>query len=48
MRSTERIRLLVFSIFLAVLIVFAMVYQPVDAVSHPAHPGNAAVLPTGK
>ena len=48
MRSTEKVRLLVFSIFLAVLIVFAMVYQPVNAMSHPAHPGNATVMPVGK
>ena len=48
MRSTEKVRLLVFSIFLAVLVVFAMVYQPVDAVSRPANRGNAAALPTGK
>jgi len=48
MRSTERIRLLVFSLFLAVLVVFAMVYQPVNAVSHPAHTGNAAGMPAGK
>ena len=48
MRSTEKVRLLVFSVFLAVLIVFAMIYQPVNAVSHPAHPGNAATMPAGK
>ena len=48
MRSTEKVRLLVFSLFLAVLIVFAMVYQPVDAISHPSHPGNTAVVPVGK
>ncbi len=48
MRSTEKVRLLVFSIFLGVLIVFAMVYQPVDASSHPSHAGSSAVVPVSK
>ena len=46
--SSEKVRLLVFSVFLAVLIVFAVVYQPVDAMSRPSHAGNAAALPVGK
>lgn len=43
MRS-EHIRLLIFSLFLALLIVFGMVYQPVDAVSHPADRANSAQI----
>jgi hypothetical protein len=47
MRS-EKVRLLIFSLFLVVLIVFAAVYQPVNAMSHPSQPGTSAVMPVGK
>jgi len=39
----EQIRLLIFSIFLLVLIVFGLIYQPVDAVSRPADRGKNIV-----
>ena len=45
MRSSEKIRLLVFSFFFIVLITFAALYSPVDAVSRPADHGNSAVIP---
>lgn len=47
MRSAEKVRLLVFALFFVVLIVFAILYHPVNAVSRPAEHGNA-VLPSGK
>lgn len=43
-RSSEKIRLLVFSFFFIVLIAFAALYSPVDAVSRPANRGNSAVM----
>jgi hypothetical protein len=46
-RSSERVRLLVFSLFLVTLIIFAIVYSPANAYSRPADPGNAAVVATG-
>lgn len=47
MRS-EKVRLLVLSVFLVALIVFAVVYQPVDAMSHPSHSGSVTVVPAGQ
>jgi hypothetical protein len=44
-RSSEKIRLLVFSFFFIVLIAFAALYSPVDAVSRPADHGNSAAMP---
>jgi hypothetical protein len=43
-RSSEKIRLLVFSFFFIVLIAFAALYSPVDAVSRPAEHGNSAAM----
>ena len=43
-RLSEKIRLLVFSFFFIVLIAFAALYSPVDAVSRPANRGNSAVM----
>ena len=48
MRSSDKTRLLVFSLFFVVLIVFAIVYSPANAFSRPADQGNAAVMPVGK
>ncbi len=45
--KSDRVRLLVFSLFLAVLIVFAIAYSPPNAFSRPANQGNAAVTSTG-
>jgi hypothetical protein len=36
MESSQRTRLLVFSLFFVILIVFAVLYKPVDAMSRPA------------
>jgi hypothetical protein len=44
-RSSEKIRLPLFSFFLIVLVPFAALYSPVDAVSRPAGHGNSAVMP---
>jgi hypothetical protein len=46
-RSSERVRLLVFSLFLGILIIFAIVYSPANAYSRPADQGNATVVATG-
>lgn len=48
MRSSEKIRLLVFSAFLVALITFAILYSPVSASSLPAHQGNSAAMPVGE
>ncbi len=48
MKSPEKVRLLVFSLFFVVLIVFAIVYSPANAFSRPADQGNVAVMPAGK
>jgi len=42
MKGSETIRVLVFSLFLFVLIVFALTYRPTNAVSHPANRTNIA------
>lgn len=47
MRSSEKTRLLVFSLFVAILIVFAIVYNPVNAFSRPTDQGKAVVTSTG-
>ena len=47
MRSPEMVRLLVFSLFCVVLIVFAIVYNPVNAFSRPTDQGKAVVTSTG-
>lgn len=46
MRS-ERVRLLVFSLFFVVLIIFGVLYRPPDAQSRPAESTSSAVLPQG-
>ena len=43
MRSPERVRLLVFSLFLVTLIIFAIVYSPANAYSRSADQENTAV-----
>ena len=48
MKSSEKTRLLVFSLFGVALIIFAIMYRPVDASSHPADTGNSTVMPKGK
>jgi hypothetical protein len=47
-RSSEKIRLLVFSVFLVALITFAILYNPVNASSRPADQGNSAAMPVGE
>jgi len=46
--SSQKIRLLVFSLFFVALIVFAILYSPVNAVSRPADKENSDVVPIGK
>jgi hypothetical protein len=46
--SAEKERVCVFAIFLAALLIFAIVYHPVSAVSHPADPVAPPVMPVGK
>jgi cytochrome c peroxidase len=46
--STEKERVWVFAIFLAALLVFAIVYHPVNAVSSPADQVAPPVMPIGK
>jgi hypothetical protein len=46
MGSSQRNRLLVFSLFLILLVIFAILYRPVDAMSRPATP-NPITTPTG-
>jgi hypothetical protein len=46
-KSSEKTRLLVFSLFFVILIVFAIVYNPVNAFSRPTDPGNASVTSAG-
>ncbi len=45
MTPSDRLRLLVFSAFMLGLIIFAMLYQPPNAISHPS---DTAVMPVGK
>ena len=44
MRSADRTRVLVFFLFFIALLVFAVVYTPTSAFSHP----SASILPVGK
>ena len=48
MRSSERVRLLVFSLSFVALIAFAIFYSPVNASSRPADQASSAVMPVGK
>lgn len=41
MKSSEKVRVFVFSLFLFALMVFAVAYRPIDAVSHPADQTSA-------
>ncbi len=45
--SSEKARVLVFSVFFILLVLFAIIYRPIDALSHPADQ-NSAVMPAGK
>jgi len=45
MRS-GKIRVLVFAVFLLLLLVFAVAYEPTNAASQPANQGNTADLST--
>ena len=47
MESSQKIRLLVFSLFFIGLIVFAILYSPVNAVSRPADKERGSLMPTG-
>jgi hypothetical protein len=42
--SSEKMRVLVFSLFLLALIVFGMVYRPADALSQPAGNSHTAAV----
>jgi cytochrome c peroxidase len=46
-KPSEKVRLLVFSFFFVALIVFAVLYSPVNAVSRPADKEIAAPMPRG-
>jgi len=48
MRSVEKTRIFVFSIFFAALIGFAILYRPLDALSRPADATSATPMPVGK
>jgi hypothetical protein len=37
MKSSDKVRLVVFFVFTIALIVFGSIYQPVNALSHPAN-----------
>lgn len=45
--TSEKVRIFLFSLFFVALLVFAFMYQPIDAMSRPADQG-AAVMPVGK
>jgi hypothetical protein len=47
MSSSDKFRLLAFVFFLALLIIFGMLYKPVDASSHPAYPPSFLMMPIG-
>ena len=47
MGPSQRTRLLVFSIFFVLLVIFAALYRPVDAISRPASQTGAATTPAG-
>lgn len=46
--SAEKERVWVFAIFLAALLVFAIVYRPMDAISRPSDQNVSSVMPAGK
>ncbi|HEV2470521.1 MAG TPA: hypothetical protein VGS78_15125 [Candidatus Sulfotelmatobacter sp.] len=48
MESSQKVRVLVFAVFLAILILFAIFYRPVDAESRPVDNASAAEMPVGK
>jgi hypothetical protein len=45
MRSSGKIRVLVFTIFFIALIIFAVVYRPTNALSRPANQGTSTEAP---
>ncbi len=47
MSSSDKFRLLAFVFFLALLIIFGMLYKPVDASSYPLYPPSFFVMPIG-
>ncbi len=44
--SSGRVRVLVFAVFLVLLLVFAVAYEPTNAASQPANQSNAADVAT--
>lgn len=46
--TSGRIRVLVFAVFLLLLLVFAVAYEPTNAASQPANQGNTAGVATGQ
>ena len=46
MESSQKIRLLVFSLFFIALLVFAILYSPVNAVSRPANKESGVLIHT--
>jgi hypothetical protein len=40
--NTGKIRILVFAVFLVLLLVFAVAYEPTNAASQPANQGNTS------
>ena len=46
--SAEKERVWVFAIFLAALLIFAVVYRPVNAISRPADQSPTPVIPVGR
>ncbi len=47
MKPSEKVRLLVFSLFFVALIVVAILYSPVNAISLPADKEIATLMPRG-
>lgn len=44
--TSGKIRVLVFAVFLALLLVFAVAYEPTNAASQPANQGNTPDVTT--
>ncbi len=48
MPSSERVRLAVFCLFFCILVCFAVLYRPMNAMSNPADQSNSSPMPVGK
>ena len=48
MGSSQRVRLLLYGVLLLGLVLFALLYRPLEAVSHPGDNRSVAAMPAGK